>query len=472
MKRNALRPILLAAILLLLSAGEGIGRDSRKREAQFEDYCTRLKALVAAYAGRELELHAWCMAQGMEDRAKAALDRAKACDPTLEPKPGDGPRDPHPNAAYAKKVNTLRGATSRDYEALAKWCLDHDLLFESRRCVEKALAWDPRNRAARTLAKRRTLKGTLLDPGRVKKEPGVWKGGRWVPMKEFERTSRKRVQHLCETKKKAFGLPLEGDFLPDVDILYTLPPDKIREVKQLMGKYLKHTRGRYFLSGPKKPFVFFYLKDGAEFKKVGQQPFQGATYEWGKGELYAYPVSMGMDSILHELTHAMQEASFQGFPPLWMNEGLACFFETHGDLDDEEPFGFVNGRDLMYAKTVAGGKARSLERLVDECALSIDYVGYGHGRNLMNYLWQLGELEAFVISAQIYEPLAVYRKPKEIGKAYGRILSALLRKPLAEIGKAVEAFSQTCTKAGTRIPRGQRPDERIDACLGKGPATD
>jgi hypothetical protein len=119
---------------------------------------------------------------------------------------------------------------------------------------------------------------------------------------------------------------------------------------------------------------------------------------------------------------------------------------------------------------VREGKARPLETLVNNCGLSIDMMGYGHGRALMMFLWSRGELEAFVISAQLLEPQKTHRNPKAIGRAFGAILARTLRKPIPEIGAELEAFARGLKNAGQRIERGVREDEAIDRVLGEGPA--
>jgi hypothetical protein len=352
---------------------------------------------------------------------------------------------------------------------LAKWCLGKGLLYESRRAVGKALLWDRRNSEAISMTHKKKLNGDLLYAALRMKEKGIWKRGRWVPERVFLKSGKERVEKVRKLNMKHYGLPFEGDFLPNLDILYTVPAEEILKTKKAVKRYLGYVRGRFFLTDPKKPFLFYYLRDAAEFKKVGQDPMMGGSYVWGRGALYVYPGFMGTGTILHELTHAYQEASFEGFPPLWLNEGLASFFETFVDLGEVHPFGIVNWRDAYYAKTVKAGSARSLTKLVNECALAIDPAGYGHGRALMNFLWSRGELEAFLITAQLKEPKKTYRKPKEIGLAFGKILEESTRMSLDEIGKELEAFAPSLAKRGTKLKRGVRADESVDGSMGNGP---
>jgi hypothetical protein len=170
---------------------------------------------------------------------------------------------------------------------------------------------------------------------------------------------------------------------------------------------------------------------------------------------------MGLGTVLHEMTHALMEANFRTFPPLWINEGIACFFETYEDLGAAEPFGWLNWRDDLYAQAVREGKARTLEALLRECSFTmIDLLGYAQGRTLMNYLWSLGELEAFVVSSQLAGRDA----------DFGAILSSHLHKPLAEATRDLEAFAGTIGSRPVRVERGVRADEAIDAPMGEGPS--
>jgi hypothetical protein len=203
------------------------------------------------------------------------------------------------------------------------------------------------------------------------------------------------------------------------------------------------------------------VKDGAEFKALGQNPMMGGAYVWGKKSLYVYPGFMGAGTILHEMTHALLEINFKSFPPLWLNEGLACFFEAYVDLEGEAPFGVTNWRDALYARTVVAGKARSLVRLFKECSMAIDPVGYGHGRALMLYLWSLGELEAFVVEAQLCDK----------GKLnFPRVLASITGRSIADLDQGLQAFARKHPKAGETIPRGVRRDEALDRAMGDGPA--
>jgi hypothetical protein len=408
----------------------------------------------------------------MPERAEAALARARAVDPEATgPKENPPVGEGDPESLFTSKVLHIRGDTSRAYVGLAKWCRGKKLLFEARRAVGKALTWDRRNSEAIGLTHNRKLKGDLLYAALRRKEKGIWKKGRWVPEGVFRKNGKKRIGKILEMNRKKYGLAFEGDFLPNLDILYTVEEVALRETKEAVSRYLDHVRGRFFLADPKRPFLFYFLRNAEEFKKVGQNPAQGGAYVWGRGALYVYPGAMGTGTgtVLHELTHAFQEASFSGFPPLWMNEGLACFFETYSDLADERPFGVVNWRDQYYARAVREGKARPLERLVSDFGLSIDMMGYAQGRALMMFLWSRGELEAFVISAQLFEPQKTYRRPKEIGRAFGAILAKVVRKSIPDLGAELEEFARGLKKTGQRFERGVRADEAIDDCLGSGP---
>jgi len=451
--------ILVCAVFLASPGDAGAGEDSR--DSDLGSYRARLKDLVSAFGRGQLELAKWCRVQGLEERAREARERSEATGVGGEARGSPVKREADPEKAYAGKVRVLRGDVSRGYAGLGAWCLERKLLYESRRSVEASLRWDARNLEARRLARKPALKGDFLRRIGREDEPGVWKAGRWVPEAEFRKHAEKRVEILLEKHTKTFGLPFEGDFLPCVDVFHTLPGEAFAPIREAVRRFLGLIRGRFFLTDPKRPLRFFCLRDAAEFKAMGKNPWMGGAYEWGKGEIYTFPgvsVVPGLGAtgtVLHEFTHAFLEASFLNFPPLWMNEGLACFFETHGDLGGEHPFGYVNARDAWYARALKEGKARTLPRLVKECALSIDPLGYAQGRTLMNFLWSRGQLTAFVVGAQLYE--------KDL--TFDAILCRVLEKSLEEIGKDVEAFARSLPAALGRIERGTRADEAIDECL-------
>jgi hypothetical protein len=462
------RTSLALAVLAFLAAGAGPlegGQGLEKRKERFSQYLEKLRALAAEYAQGELRLSAWCRAREMNGRAEAALGRARGLDAGLEDPGASGEPAPpgDPEAAYGARLLKLRGDVSRAYTELGKWCLSKKLTFEARRCVEKALRWDRRNAAAKSLAHRSTLRAKALYARLCTDKKGVWKGERFVPEADWRKAAERRVARLVQVKTKEIGLPFRGDFLPGFDILTTVDEETFRPVREQLGKYLAHVRLRYFLRAPLKPVQFYYLRDQAEFKKTGQTVQMIGAYEWGKQKLYVYPGPMGQGTVLHEMTHAMLEANFRSFPPLWLNEGLACFFETYHDLGEKEPFGWVNWRDAYYGVAVNKGEARSLPVLLRECAMKIDMLGYGQGRALVNYLYSLGQLEAYVLSLQLLDD----RKLN-----FGKVLSELLLKPIEEIGRELEAFARPRTERGKRVVRGQRPDDEIDAPMGEGPGQD
>jgi hypothetical protein len=420
-------------------------------------YLSKLTAIVSGYVEKEVDLARWCRERGMEEGEDEAMTRARACRPDLPGLKDPRPASPSPPGYLRGKIIHLRSEIARAYADLAAWCLKKDLLFEARRCTARAFAWDRRSGAARRLAARKSLCARhLLDAHRK----GVWRAGRFVPVKEFKRQASTRVERKALAQTRATGMPLRGAFLPGVDILTTVPHKDFAPLHRSMELYLDHVYFRYFLKGPAKPLLFHYVRNASEFAQLGQKPAMGGAYVWGKGHLYAYPGFMGPGTILHELTHALQEVNFKTFPPLWLNEGLACFFETATDLASEQPFGITNWRDELYATAVKAGRARPLARLFRECAMSIDIQGYGQGRTLMLYLWSLGQLEAFVITAQL----------RDKGKLrFPAVLCRLLDTTVPALGGDLEVFARGLKKAGQRIPRGQRPDEKLDQAMGDGP---
>ncbi len=443
------------ALGLLCMPASGLDLDL-KRKAR-DAYLSRLGAIVSAYADSQAALAAWCRKAGLAEEADRAIRKAQACKPeSAEPADAPGPSAEDPARAFAARVKSIEAAASRGYSNLASWCMEKGLLREARRSAEKALAWDKGNSEARALALKPALKARFVYDTLCGNPSGVFKGGRWVAEEGFRKSSEARLKELSAAQSKTSGLAFSGDFLPDVDMLFTVPGEEFAPVKSAVERYLSLVRQDFFLSSPKKPVVFYYLKDDSEFRRLGQNPMMMGAYEWGKGRLYAYPGFMGMGTILHEMTHAMLEAGFRTFPPLWFNEGLASFFETHGDLSGNSPFGVVNWRDAMYAQAVSAKSARKLDQLVKECAMMIDPAGYGQGRTLMNYLWSLGLLEAFVVAAQL----------KDDGKLdFAAALAEILLKPLPEAGADLEEFALRNMKDGTRIERGVAPDEKVDGFM-------
>lgn len=445
-------PAIAAFLALLAPAGPAFAAEGAAEAATFATYLERLDVVVSAYAARERALAAWCRSRGLDAEAAKALARAEAASPGRDPELAASPAGAGDLKA---RLRHLREATADDYLFLAQWCLDRDRLFEARRSLGKALAWNGETPQAARLLREKSLKADFLLPSPADGTDRILYAGRWIPREAFLEEGLRKARRKGEAESRRHGLSFEADFLPGIEFYHTLPPETMAPVKAAVSAYLDAVRGRFFLSDPARPVRVYLLRTEEELRATGQNPYQGGSYVWGEGEAYVLVETFGTGALLHELTHAMLDAAFSGMPPLWMNEGLACFFEAG------EP-GVVNGRDLLYAKAVREGSARSLETLVRDCVLDIDFQGYGQARALMNHLWSLGQLEAFVVSAQLVEKPSAYRGARSMADHYAGALRHVLGKTLDEIGRDLEAFARDLDEDGAKIPRGLRPDDAED----------
>ncbi|MFH1226699.1 MAG: DUF1570 domain-containing protein [Planctomycetota bacterium] len=242
---------------------------------------------------------------------------------------------------YKDELTRIESAYAKEHYQLGLWCLKNNLLAQARKQFERVLELDPGHKAARekleAVNKLIPYKGALDKPS-VDKEEIPWdKAGKKETAHFIVRTnlSADALDDICILMETAYPVWQKLFDLPEPEKKLNIAVTRTLDECQKVGKDIGMPEGAWgdglFCprenTVPYEDYLLIYCSAPGRTKNVDLAP-----------------------TLLHEGAHwamALFLRSFQGgLAPVWLNEGLASYFES-GKMDgDKLAVNFVNNDRL------------------------------------------------------------------------------------------------------------------------------
>ena len=239
--------------------------------------------------------------------------------------------------------------------------------------------------------------------------------------------------------------------------------------------YYRNMVGRYFRTGGGKPLPIYFSRTHSDtFKLLYKHKLKGGKhgneiqarcsyYVPTIPAIYTHQFTregdlIGLGTLFHEITHHFVRLNFKD-PPIWFNEGLACFFGNEtvivkGKVTLGEPNPW---RERKLKERIEKNVRPDIRRLLSMSRKQLYNwpIGYNFSRALFYWLHESGKLEKYLQNV---------RK-----NGYGlRVLEQTVHKSVNEINKELLTFIKKHCYAGAYLKDGQRtrdPAEKKEAFL-------
>lgn len=252
---------------------------------------------------------------------------------------------------------------------------------------------------------------------------------------------------------KAFGETYESKHFA---IYSDLDPRYVQVIQANAEAYYTNIQQRYFRkSGGKRVKLYFSETQSETFRllrKHGRKSKANrSVYVPITGSIYTHRLTKGgseieMGVLFHEITHHLVRSNFKD-PPVWFNEGLACFFggETvvvKGKVTFGRP---EPPLEVDLKERMEKGIRPNLKRLfpMTQKQLYNWPVGYNFSRALFYWLYENGKLQEYLQNVE--------RDGYDIS-----VLEKTVNKPVNEINKELFGFIRKYCYAGAYVYEGQR----------------
>jgi hypothetical protein len=239
-----------------------------------------------------------------------------------------------------------------------------------------------------------------------------------------------------------------------------LDPRFVQFIQTNAEAFYENMVGRYFKTGGKRLTIYYSKTQSETFQLLRKQKHKTKAhksyYIIDEEAVYTYRVEnkggvVDIGVLFHEITHHFVRSNFKD-PPVWFNEGLACFFgdETHivkGNVELGKPNPW---REIELKERVEKGIKPNLKRLfpMTQEQLYNWPIGYNFSRALFYWLYKIGKLEQYLQNVQ----------------SYGYDISVLeqtVHKPVNEINEDLLAFIQKDCYAGAYLREGQKSRDEV-----------
>lgn len=147
----------------------------------------------------------------------------------------------------------------------------------------------------------------------------------------------------------------------------------LRHMERVLEEYLKLYEYPF---GTQKCFVKVFGKQ-KNYKLVAQPKgcgdSSGFYYSTGVNNyVVTYNSAYLYSTLSHEAFHQFAEKAFNKRPPVWFNEGMACYYETSRFVNDRFVTNVVHRDNLFRAKGAISSKNRKWPKLKNLARLSYD----------------------------------------------------------------------------------------------------
>lgn len=235
-----------------------------------------------------------------------------------------------------------------------------------------------------------------------------------------------------------------------------LDPRYVQFIQANAEAYYENMTEQYFRTGGGKPLTVYYSKTQSEtfqlLRKRGHKTEAHKSYYMlDEAAIYTHRVTnegviIEIGTLFHEITHHLVRSNFKD-PPVWFNEGLACFLgdETHivkGKITLGEP---SPRREEELKERIEKGIKPNLKRLfpMTQKQLYNWPIGYNFSRVLFYWLHENGKLEEYLQN--------VRKDGYEL-----QVLEQTVHKPVNEINEELLAFIRKDCYAGAYLRQGWR----------------
>ena len=252
---------------------------------------------------------------------------------------------------------------------------------------------------------------------------------------------------------KAFGETYESKHFA---IYSDLAPRYVQVIQANAEAYYTSIQQRYFRkSGGKRVKIYFSETQSETFQLLRthgrKSKANRSVYVPVTGSIYTHRLTKGggnieMGVLFHEITHHLVRSNFKD-PPVWFNEGLACFLGGETVVvKGEAKFGRPEPPlEIDLKERIEKGIRPNLKRLfpMTQKELYSWPIGYNFSRALFYWLHEIGKLEEYLQNVE--------------GDGYDiSILEKTVNKPVNEINKELLEFIQKYCYAGAYVYQGQR----------------
>lgn len=235
-----------------------------------------------------------------------------------------------------------------------------------------------------------------------------------------------------------------------------LDPRYVQFIQANAEAYYENMTKQYFRTGGGKPITVYYSKTQSEtfqlLRNRGHKTEAHSSYYVSdEAAIYTYRIAnnggiVDIGTLFHEITHHFVRSNFKD-PPVWFNEGLACFLgnETRivkGKIEVGEPEPW---REEDLKERIEKDIKPNLKRLFPMTQKQLyDWpIGYNFSRAFFYWLYESGKLEEYLQN--------VRKNGFEIW-----VLEQTVHKPVNEINKELLAFIQKDCYAGAYLGQGLR----------------
>lgn len=259
-----------------------------------------------------------------------------------------------------------------------------------------------------------------------------------------------------------WGLVFAGDSFGETyeskhfTIYSDLDPRYVKVVQANAEAYFTDMVGRYFKNGGgKRVKIYFSETQSDTFKLLRKRGHKNKTnrsfYVYKDSSIYTHRFTKGgheieIGTLFHEITHHMVRLNFKD-PPIWLNEGLACFLGNETRIvRGKAVVGQPNPwRERELKERIEKGIRPNLKRLfpMTQKELYKWPIGYNFSRALFYWLHESGKLEEYLQNAE--------KDGYDIS-----VLEKTVNKSVNEINKELLEFIQKYCYAGAYVHEGQR----------------
>lgn len=220
--------------------------------------------------------------------------------------------------------------------------------------------------------------------------------------------------------------------------------------------YYRNMVGQYFRTGGRNPITIYYSKTQSDTFKLSHKhghktEARKSYYIRDESAIYTHRLTKEgkrneIGTLFHEITHHFVRLNFKD-PPIWFNEGLACFFGNEtvivkGKVTLGEP---NPRRESKLKERIEKNVRPDIRRLLSMSQKQLYNwpIGYNFSRALFYWLHESGKLEKYLQN--------VRKNGYEL-----RVLEQTVNKPVNEINKELLAFIKKHCYAGAYLKDGQR----------------